>query len=109
MEDKAADNPDEVHRVDSGGDTMKVQEMGTSQAVQVCGVPDAKSGEEVWASIQLKPGSSASEAELREFCQNQMPHYKIPRYSRFVADSPMTIIGKVHKFAKRERLLQRGF
>jgi fatty-acyl-CoA synthase len=75
------------------------------QAVQVCGVPDAKFGEEVCAWIQLKPGTSATEGEFREFCQNQIAHYKIPRYIRFVTEFPMTITGKVQKFAMRERMI----
>lgn len=57
------------------------------------------------AWIQLKPGTSASEAEFREFCQNQIAHYKIPRYIRFVTESPMTITGKVQKSAMRERMI----
>ncbi|MDP9088124.1 MAG: AMP-binding protein [Pseudomonadota bacterium] len=75
------------------------------QAVQVCGVPDAKFGEAVCAWIQLKPDHSASEAELREFCQDQIAHYKIPRYIRFVTEFPMTITGKVQKFVMRERMI----
>lgn len=74
------------------------------QAAQVCGVPDAKFGEEVCAWIQLKPDVSCTEAELREFCQNQIAHYKIPRYIRFVTEFPLTITGKVQKFAMRERM-----
>jgi fatty-acyl-CoA synthase len=54
------------------------------QAAQVCGVPDINLGEEVCAWIQLKAGCSAAEEEIREFCQGQIAHYKIPRYIRFV-------------------------
>jgi fatty-acyl-CoA synthase len=76
------------------------------QAVQVCGVPDVKFGEEVCAWIQLKPGISCTPEEVREFCQNQIAHYKIPRYIRFVTEFPMTITGKVQKFAMREHMLR---
>jgi len=76
------------------------------QAVQVCGVPDAKFGEEVCAWIQLKVGVSASEEEFREFCRGQIAHYKIPRYIRFVSEFPMTITGKVQKFLMREYMMQ---
>jgi fatty-acyl-CoA synthase len=76
------------------------------QAVQVCGVPDAKFGEEVCAWIQLKEGVSASEEEFREFCRGQIAHYKIPRYIRFVSEFPMTITGKVQKFLMREYMMQ---
>jgi fatty-acyl-CoA synthase len=76
------------------------------QAVQVCGVPDPKFGEEVCAWIQLKVGVSASEEEFREFCRGQIAHYKIPRYIRFVSEFPMTITGKVQKFLMREYMMQ---
>ena len=76
------------------------------QAVQVCGVPDVKFGEEVCAWIQLKPGVSSTAEEIREFCQNQIAHYKIPRYIRFVTEFPMTITGKVQKFAMRDQMIK---
>jgi fatty-acyl-CoA synthase len=75
-------------------------------AVQVCGVPDLKFGEEVCAWIQLKPGTSSTEDEVREFCRDQIAHYKIPRYIRFVSEFPMTITGKVQKFAMREHMVK---
>jgi fatty-acyl-CoA synthase len=76
------------------------------QAVQVCGVPDAKFGEEVCAWIQLKPGASSTAEEMREFCRNQIAHYKVPRYIRFVTEFPMTITGKVQKFAMRDHMIK---
>ena len=76
------------------------------QAVQVCGVPDIKFGEEVCAWIQLKPGTSSTPEEIREFCRNQIAHYKVPRYIRFVSEFPMTITGKVQKFAMREHMIK---
>jgi len=75
-------------------------------AVQVCGVPDVKYGEEVCAWIQLKLGVSAGEEEFREFCRGQIAHYKIPRYIRFVSEFPMTITGKVQKFLMREHMMR---
>jgi fatty-acyl-CoA synthase len=75
------------------------------QSVQVFGVPDAKYGEEVCAWIVLKPGQQASAAEIREFCREQIAHYKVPRHVRFVDEMPMTITGKVQKFVMRERMI----
>jgi fatty-acyl-CoA synthase len=46
----------------------------------------------------------ASEAEIREFCQGQIAHYKIPRYIRFVSEFPLTATGKVQKFMMREQM-----
>jgi fatty-acyl-CoA synthase len=79
---------------------------GKVQAVQVCGVPDLKFGEELCAWIQLKPGTSSTEEEVREFCRDQIAHYKIPRYIRFVSEFPMTVTGKVQKFAMREHMVK---
>jgi len=72
------------------------------QAAQVCGVPDPRYGEEVCAWIQLKSGATATEEEMREYCREQIAHYKIPRYIRFVSEFPMTITGKVQKFVMRD-------
>ncbi len=75
------------------------------QQVQVFGVPDAKYGEEVAAWIILRPGQSSSEEEIRQFCQGQIAHYKIPRYVRFVEELPMTVTGKAQKFVMREKMV----
>ena len=75
------------------------------QSAQVFGVPDPKYGEEVCAWIVLKPGEQATEEEIRIFCHDQIAHYKIPRYIRFVPEMPMTITGKVQKFVMRERMI----
>jgi fatty-acyl-CoA synthase len=74
------------------------------EEVQVIGVPDAKYGEELCAWIKLREGMSLSEEEVRAFCRGQIAHYKIPRYVRFVGDFPMTVTGKVQKFAMREQM-----
>jgi fatty-acyl-CoA synthase len=66
------------------------------------GVPDAGLGETVAAWIRLKPGVSASEDELRDFCRGKIAHYKVPQYVRLVAEFPMTVTGKVQKFRIRE-------
>lgn len=76
------------------------------QAVQVFGVPDPKYGEEVCAWIVLKPGQNATEDEIREFCRDQIAHYKIPRYIRFVTEMPMTVTGKVQKFVMRAEMVE---
>ena len=75
-------------------------------AVEVFGVPDAKFGEELCAWIQVRDGATLTEPELQEYCQGQIAHYKIPRYIRFVEDYPMTVTGKVQKFAMRRRMMQ---
>jgi fatty-acyl-CoA synthase len=72
--------------------------------VQCVGVPDAKYGEELCACIVLRPGMSADEDEIRDFCKGQIAHYKIPRYIRFVPGFPMTVTGKIQKYLLREQV-----
>jgi fatty-acyl-CoA synthase len=72
------------------------------QDVQVIGVPDDRYGEEIMAWVVLKHAENASIEELREYCQGQISHYKIPRYWKLVDTFPMTVSGKVQKFRLRE-------
>jgi fatty-acyl-CoA synthase len=76
------------------------------QSVQVFGVPDAKYGEEVCAWIVLKAGEASTEDEIRDFCRDQIAHYKVPRYVRFVDELPMTVTGKAQKFVMRDRMIE---
>jgi len=69
--------------------------------VQVFGIPDPKFGEELVAWIKLREGETLSEQEVRDYCRDQIAHYKIPRYVRFVDEFPMTVTGKVQKFLMR--------
>jgi fatty-acyl-CoA synthase len=73
--------------------------------VQVIGVPDKKYGEEVCAWIRLRQGHTATEDEIRDFCRGQIATFKIPRYTRFVTEFPMTVTGKIQKFRMREQML----
>jgi len=70
--------------------------------VQVVGVPDARYGEELCAWVKLRPGSSLTGEEVREFCTGKIAHYKVPRYVRVTEEFPMTVTGKVQKFKMRE-------
>jgi fatty-acyl-CoA synthase len=72
--------------------------------VQVFGVPDERMGEEVCAWVQLHPGENMTEGELKDFCRDQITHFKIPRYVRFVDEFPMTVTGKMQKFVMREQM-----
>ncbi len=75
-------------------------------AVQVFGVPDPRYGEELCAWIITKPGQACTEDEIRAFCREQIAHYKVPRYIRFVDDLPVTVTGKPQKFLMREAMMR---
>jgi len=74
--------------------------------VQVIGVPDPKYGEEICAWIKLRPGKSATEVEIRDFCKGKIAHFKIPLYVKFVEEFPMTVTGKVQKYVMRKQMAE---
>jgi fatty-acyl-CoA synthase len=74
--------------------------------VQVIGVPDVKYGEEIMAWVRLRDGETASPEELRDYCRDQIAHYKIPRHIKFVDTFPTTVTGKVQKFIMREQSIK---
>jgi len=59
-------------------------------------------GEEVAAAVRLKPEATATEEDLRNFCQGKIARFKIPKYIRFVSEFPLTASGKIQKFKLRE-------
>jgi fatty-acyl-CoA synthase len=73
---------------------------------QVLGVPDKFFGEELLAVALPKEGEQLTEEELREYCEGQISHQKIPRYFQFVAVYPMTASGKVQKFMLRKQAIK---
>jgi fatty-acyl-CoA synthase len=75
------------------------------QDVQVFGVPDERYGEELCAWVKLRAGETLTADEVRDFCRDQIAHYKIPRHIRFVEEFPMTVTGKMQKFIMRERMV----
>jgi len=74
--------------------------------VQIVGVPDEKYGEELCAWVKLKPGVTATDEEIRQFCRGQIATNKIPRYVRFVTEFPMTVTGKIRKVEMRQTSIQ---
>jgi len=74
------------------------------QDVQVFGVPDQRYGEEIAAWIKVRTGENLTADEVRDFCRDQIAHYKVPRHIRFVDEFPLTATGKVQKFIMRERM-----
>ncbi len=75
--------------------------------VAVFGIPDDYWGEEIMAWIKLKTNNTATKKEIRNFCQEKLAHFKIPRFIWFVKKFPMTVTGKLQKFKMRELALKK--
>lgn len=75
--------------------------------VGVVGVPDQKVGENVKAVIVLESDAHGmlTEAQINQYCQDKLAHYKIPRIIEFVGEIPRTDIGKVSRREIREEAL----
>jgi len=76
-----------------------------SQA-QVFGVPDEKLGEEVCVWLMLRAGESLDTKELNEWMKERLAHFKIPRNIKVVSEFPMTVTGKIQKFAMRDAMVK---
>jgi len=92
----------------SGGENISSIEVEDvlfkHSAVAHCAVvakPDEKWGESPCAFVELRPGASATEAELLAWCQQHLAKFKCPRWVVFT-EIPKTSTGKIQKFKLRE-------
>jgi benzoate-CoA ligase len=53
------------------------------------------------AYVVLKPGSKASEDELKAHVKEMLAPYKYPRWIEFAAELPKTATGKIQRFKLR--------
>ncbi len=61
----------------------------------VTGVPDEFKGELAKAYVVLRPGTTATRADLVAHCREHLAAYKIPRAVQFVDEVPITASGKI--------------
>jgi len=74
--------------------------------VQVFGIPDHKYGEIVAAWIVPRTGTTPTEESIRDFCRDQIAHFKVPAVIRFRDELPMTVTGKPQKFVMRDAMIE---
>ncbi len=74
----------------------------------VAGVPVAKEkGERVKAYVILKPGETATEEEIIEYCRQNLAPYKVPKFVEFRTELPKTMVGKILRRVLVEEELKR--
>jgi HIP---CoA ligase len=71
--------------------------------VAVVGAPDPRLGEVGVAFVVPKPGLQPEPDAIAAFCRQEMANYKVPRAIELVTELPTNAVGKVTKFALRER------
>lgn len=71
--------------------------------VAVIGAPDPQWGEAVVAVVALKPGTSLTVEDMREFTSQRLARYKVPKYLRIVEALPRNPTGKILKYKLREQ------
>jgi acyl-CoA synthetase (AMP-forming)/AMP-acid ligase II len=71
---------------------------GVAEAA-VIGVPDELRGQEIAAFVVPRPSSGLSEDELFAFCQDQLAHFKVPRFIELRQELPHTPTFKVQRDA----------
>jgi long-chain acyl-CoA synthetase len=79
--------PAEIERVIAGHPAVAMVAVG--------GKPDELKGELARAYVVLRPGASATEAEIIHYCRPHLAPYKLPRSVAFVDDLPKTSTGKI--------------
>ena len=72
------------------------------QEAAIVGLPHEKWGEAPFAYVVLKPGATATEAELIAFTRDRLAHFKAPHGVMFVQELPKTATGKIQKFVLRK-------
>jgi long-chain acyl-CoA synthetase len=74
----------------------------------VAGVPiGAEKGERVKAYVVLKPGETATEEEILEYCRENLAYYKVPKFVEFRSELPKTMVGKILRRVLIEEELKR--
>ncbi len=63
--------------------------------VGVRGFQDPAHGEIAVAFVVMKPGASATEHDIREYCKKHLAFYKVPAKVVFRTELPKSLIGKV--------------
>ena len=73
----------------------------------VFGIPDERLGEELAAWIKLKPDceKTTREDEIKNFADQHIAAFKVPKFIRFVNSFPISATGKIQKFKMTQQMI----
>jgi long-chain acyl-CoA synthetase len=87
-------------------DQILTEHPQVAEAVAV-GFPDRYRGETVKAFVVLKPGQSATEEEILEFCRKNLARYKVPTRVEFRQGLPKSPSGKILRRMLRQEAMEK--
>ena len=58
------------------------------------------------AWIRLNEGETADAEKIRNYCNEQIAYYKVPKHIVIVDEFPLTVTGKIQKFVMREKMIE---
>jgi acyl-CoA synthetase (AMP-forming)/AMP-acid ligase II len=88
----------------SGEVEAAIYEIPQVKEAAVFGIPDEKWGELVAAAVLLRPGTTLSVEELKQYCKTRIASYKVPRHIEFMTEElPKSGSGKILKRVLREK------
>jgi long-chain acyl-CoA synthetase len=87
-------------------DEVIFQHPKVAEAVTI-GVPHEYRGETVKVFITLKPGQTATEDEIIDFCKDKLASYKRPKILEFRDDIPKSSVGKILRKVLRAEELEK--
>jgi fatty-acyl-CoA synthase len=92
------------HNIDPAAIEEPLHRHPAVQIAAAVGRPDMHAGELPVAYVQLKPGTTATEADLAEFLRHEInERAALPKGIRIVEAMPLTGVGKIFKPALRRR------
>jgi acyl-CoA synthetase (AMP-forming)/AMP-acid ligase II/acyl carrier protein len=97
--------------INCGGEKIAPQEVdnvlldhpAVAQAVTFA-IPHPQLGEDIAAAVVLRPGTVATDSDLRVFAMQRLAAFKVPRHVRIVADIPKSPLGKPQRIGLAEKL-----
>ncbi|MGZ2256448.1 AMP-binding protein [Roseobacter sp. A03A-229] len=72
---------------------------------QVFGIPDDTLGEIVCAWVVLHDKATATSQNIKQFCKDNIAHFKVPAHVHLKSELPMTVTGKPQKFIMRDQMV----